>query len=414
MGETRQRKVDGKLASKKKETTVNTEGDKSEQTDGETKSAKKSKVAILKENQTKGFSRYLSTIAKIVLAVLIIPPFLNYAALQKEIAELKPEGEFYDIGWGQKLFLSCRGKGPPTVIFDAPTGMNSDVWSLVTDKTAMYSRVCVYDRAGIGFSDRPFKNYTEADGTDGKSNHRNRWEQFTAERMVDDLHQLITRSSDQPKPFLFVGAELGSLLAQFYTRLFESDVMGLILINPLSDDLFLQDSGIWAQNWFGHMLPSYQTIQLGAALGLTRFAIMLGLLQHPLYMAAGVSEETVKRQKHLLCHPKHLSSVVDEYHFMNETFSQFRTIKTLKSLPESLPVTVITGNYYDEQMPGPLNKAWAKSEQNLINSLYPQCQHIVVNGGDRHMMYKNPEAIIEPIRKAVKHWKNKNTNSKDS
>ena len=44
------------------------------------------------------------------------------------------------------------------------------------------------------------------------------------------------------------------------------------------------------------MLPSYQTIQLGAALGLTRFAIMLGLLQHPLYMAAGVSEETVKRQ----------------------------------------------------------------------------------------------------------------------
>ena len=35
-----------------------------------------------------------------------------------------------------------------------------------------------------------------------------------------------------------------------YTSLFYfSDVMGLILINPLSDDLFLQDSGIWAQNW---------------------------------------------------------------------------------------------------------------------------------------------------------------------
>lgn len=26
-------------------------------------------------------------------------------------------GELYDVGWGQKLFLSCRGKGPPTGMF---------------------------------------------------------------------------------------------------------------------------------------------------------------------------------------------------------------------------------------------------------------------------------------------------------
>ena len=34
----------------------------------------------------------------------------------------------------------------------------------------------------------------------------------------------------------------------------------------------------------------------------------------------------------------------------------YRTLKALKSLPRSLPVTIITGNYYDDQMPGPLNK----------------------------------------------------------
>ena len=47
---------------------------------------------------------------------------------------------------------------------------------------------------------------------------------------------------------------------------------------------------------FGHILPSYQTLQLGAALGLTRFAIMLGILQHPLHMAAELPEDIVKRQ----------------------------------------------------------------------------------------------------------------------
>ena len=52
-----------------------------------------------------------------------------------------PSGEMYDIGWGQRMFLSCRGKGAPTVVLDAPTGMNSDAWNLVYDKVAKYTRV---------------------------------------------------------------------------------------------------------------------------------------------------------------------------------------------------------------------------------------------------------------------------------
>lgn len=408
MTETRKRRVKDQ-----KETKVNP----SENGTGEEKVASKkiikSRISKLKEYREKTGTRYVLTACKFLIVVIVIPPFLNYAALQREVSILKPDGELYDIGWGQKLFLSCKGKGAPTVVLDAPTGMNSDVWSLVVDKVAKYSTVCVYDRAGLGFSDRPYQNRTESDGQESNSNYRNRWFPFTGERMVEDLHQLITRSSDHPKPFLLVGAELGALVAQFYAHMFESDIMGLILINPLSEDLFLQDNGIWTHNWFGHMVPSFQTIQLGAALGLTRLSIMLGYLQHPMYMSPEISEETVKRQKYLMCYPRHLSTVVDEHHFINQTFSQFRTAKMIRKLAENITVTVITGNYYDEQMPGPLNKAWAKSEQNLISKTYPHSQHIVVNGGDRHLLYQKPDAIVEPIRKAVKLWRSKNSNNED-
>ena len=34
----------------------------------------------------------------------------------------------------------------------------------------------------------------------------------------------------------------------------------------------------------------------------------------------------------------------------------FRTVKMMKNIASNVSVTVITGNYYDEQMPGPLNK----------------------------------------------------------
>jgi len=41
------------------------------------------------------------------------------------------------------------------------------------------------------------------------------------DRMVDDLHTLVTYSSQQPRPFLFVTAEIGSLVARFYTQVYE-------------------------------------------------------------------------------------------------------------------------------------------------------------------------------------------------
>ncbi|KAK3082415.1 hypothetical protein FSP39_004380, partial [Pinctada imbricata] len=266
--------------------------------------------------------------------------------------------------------------------------------------------VCIYDRAGLGFSDRPKENSTDSDGTEMKSNLKNKWSPFTVERMADDLYRLMSQSSQEPQPFLIVGAELGALVAQFYAQMFDNQVLGIVLINPLSEDLFEQDGGSWLHYWYSQLIPSFQSLQLSAALGITRLALILGLISHPM-AKSGMPEDVENRQKFLLCHPRHLSSVVDEHHFMNISFSQLRTIRLLKSLPTNISVTVISGNYYDEQMPSYLNKAWAKSEQNLINKHYPQANHIVINSSDRHMLIKNYDAIIEQINKIIRLYKSK-------
>lgn len=46
--------------------------------------------------------------------------------------------------------------------------------------------------------------------------------------MADDLNKLITASSQEPQPFILVGAELGALVAQFYTQMFEKYANGNI------------------------------------------------------------------------------------------------------------------------------------------------------------------------------------------
>ena len=48
---------------------------------------------------------------KYAIVVCIIPPLLNYAALNRETPVLGEHGLPYDVGSGQKLFLSCKGKG---------------------------------------------------------------------------------------------------------------------------------------------------------------------------------------------------------------------------------------------------------------------------------------------------------------
>jgi len=39
--------------------------------------------------------------------------------------------------------------------------------------------------------------------------------------MAEDLHHLITSASQPDRPIIFVGTELGSLVARFYTQIYQ-------------------------------------------------------------------------------------------------------------------------------------------------------------------------------------------------
>jgi hypothetical protein len=61
-----------------------------------------------------------------------------------------------DIGGGRDMYLECRGKGAPTVVFVSGTGDRTETWSKTLDPSeqpvlpaiAETNRVCAYDRPG--------------------------------------------------------------------------------------------------------------------------------------------------------------------------------------------------------------------------------------------------------------------------
>jgi pimeloyl-ACP methyl ester carboxylesterase len=50
------------------------------------------------------------------------------------------------------VYLDCRGAGSPTVILETGFGGGADGWGYVLDGVAAFTRVCAWDRPGIGRS----------------------------------------------------------------------------------------------------------------------------------------------------------------------------------------------------------------------------------------------------------------------
>jgi pimeloyl-ACP methyl ester carboxylesterase len=123
--------------------------------------------------------------------------------------------QMVDIG-GRRLNLYCSGAGPVTVVFDAFSGGSAATWFAVQPHVARHARACVYDRAGLGFSDpspRP----------------------GTSSNAVDDLHTLLGKAGIAP-PYVMVGSSFGGGNVQLYAYRYPGEVKGMVLVEPQHED----------------------------------------------------------------------------------------------------------------------------------------------------------------------------------
>jgi hypothetical protein len=95
-------------------------------------------------------------------ALVVIGAAYQVIATEIDRRNFPPPGQLVDVG-GYQMHLYCTGEGDPTVILDAghPLGVSS--WAWVQPELAKATRVCAYDRAGLGWSD-PAPPNTPRDG----------------------------------------------------------------------------------------------------------------------------------------------------------------------------------------------------------------------------------------------------------
>jgi pimeloyl-ACP methyl ester carboxylesterase len=116
----------------------------------------------------------------------------------------------------RKLYLACMGTGSPTVVMDAGLDASSGSWAGVASKIAPVTRVCVYDRANLGRSEKAPTPRTSQD-------------------LVDDLRALLANGGVRP-PYVMVGHSLGGLNVRLFTSEATEMVAGLVLVDAWHEE----------------------------------------------------------------------------------------------------------------------------------------------------------------------------------
>ena len=164
--------------------------------------------------------RFRSVVLLLGVVLMLASPMMAIAqegASTEAPATPWASGNRVDIG-GRALYVSCTGTGAPTVVLEAGGGNSADTWAGVQPEIARFTRVCSYDRAGLGRSDPAPAGVR------------------TVQDSVDDLHALLA-AAGVSEPIVLVGHSFGGLIVRLYASQYPNEVAGLVLVDGMPPDL---------------------------------------------------------------------------------------------------------------------------------------------------------------------------------
>ena len=279
-------------------------------------------------------------------------------------------GRLVDIG-GRKLHFICSGSGAPTVVLEAGAGAFAIDWSLVQPAVAQSQRVCSYDRAGAGWSD-------PRDAVD------------TPARIIRDLHSGLAAAGEKT-PVVLVGHSMGGVYARLYQLEYPGDVVGLVLVDPSSEDgLFTlyQGKGVAIASLSSEQL---QTTMPTAPVNVARRSPQTGspfsLLPQALY------ELRVKLEQRVIeAIPLSVPAEVVREFQAGEHAALSRLLQSQKQADAPIarvPLVVLTrgdGN---------------RTAHAILAKLSPNSRHTIVPGAAHEIQLTHPQVVIQAIDDVV-------------
>jgi pimeloyl-ACP methyl ester carboxylesterase len=183
--------------------------------------------------------------------------------------------------------------------------MMSADWGWVQPEMAKTTRVCAYDRAGMGWSDP---------GPQPRD----------ARQITNELHLLLTKANI-PGPYVMVGHSAGGLYVRLYTDQYPSDVVGLVLVDPGHPDMVARIPTLEAKDRADAQLVS--TMRLLSRIGVPR---LLGIGQAN---AKGLPPRQSAEASAFYATPQHWDTIGALIAATPETYAEVRSTGRLGARP---------------------------------------------------------------------------------
>jgi pimeloyl-ACP methyl ester carboxylesterase len=275
----------------------------------------------------------------------------QWFATRRELAAHPPPGRLVDVG-GHRLHMWCTGAGAPVVILEAGLGGSSVDWGYVQPEVARFTRVCSYDRAGMGYSDA------------GPSPR-------TSRHIAEELVRLLDRGGVSG-PVVLVGASLGGYAVRILASENEHRVAGLILVDASHENQRLDVP------WLAPYAPLLASIGVFRTIGMA-FGQPLESLAPPVhaYARATMFRATTYR------------AAANEIMHVRESAEQVRS--TRRTL--AVPLVVLTAGRGTDSV-------WRRLQRDQVTLSTRGCQ-IVAEGSGHAISLAQPAAVVDAIRATV-------------
>ena len=138
-------------------------------------------------------------------------------ALLAMAAMAAAEHRLVSIG-DRRLSIDCDGDRSQreTVVLIAGQGRTSQDWARVQPAVSGFARVCSYDRAGSGESDKVDQPQS-------------------IDEIVDDLHRLLNAAGEKA-PYILVGHSIAGIYCRRYAMRFPRDVAGFLFLDSSHEE----------------------------------------------------------------------------------------------------------------------------------------------------------------------------------
>jgi pimeloyl-ACP methyl ester carboxylesterase len=305
----------------------------------------------------RGCLLWLGGAVVVILILIVAGSIYESVAEAADLQAYPPPGQMVDVG-GYRMHIKCTGTGSPTVVVEAGFGNTSASWGWVQPEVAKTTRICTYDRAGMGWSEASPQPRA-------------------AREYAQELHALLAKANERG-PYVLVGHSMGGFTVIVYAHDYPAEVAGLVLVDtqdlPTSDVATPQP----APKPGGFTLPA-----LLARIGLVR------LLAEPLGSVENLPEGDKQAYTAYAVAPRGVQTFTDEGLGMSAGGAQARAVTSLGALP-----LIVLSRGKDQE---PKHTA---AQTNLLQ-LSTDSQQIFADHSGHPIMIEQPEAAVAAIVKMV-------------